>query len=483
MEFNAPLSLKSTYILLAFIAAAYAFGVLAIGSYYTWPDLECVNESRGAYVGVWNAWTQLMISMDGRFTTNVLHAINPMVWGPMELYKLMPMIGLGLFAVALFLLLNTLLISSKQAIVLTLLVVTLHFAVSPGLVFELYSMVYSFMYLWGVTIWIFWLWSLVEFFSASKPRSQDIWMAVSLIFMVLSFGVNEMFLVINALTLGCIFVLAYRNGQLKKAMPIFVTAGITLLFFFSASGSLQRVEYEKEFHNYQHLQTEWKVFLTHLIESWEILLGTGGGLWLLFPVVVGRFELRPNMAEYFKRGLNFGICSVGLFFAAMLAGIPFYIFMGTEGIFPVRIFNVSFSLMQLLILLLAMVFWHGRANESRFFWAASAGVAMFIMFWFGTHNYKRITDEWKSGAYADFDKEYASMHQSLLRIASKESAYKLAVIPEVPHQNLVIYCPTSFSPGMNWENKVLEGFYTIDEVRFQSDSLYKSDFIQQAICK
>lgn len=465
----------------AIILFAASVSAILLGCYYTWPDLECINESRAKYVGFWTAWTQLMVSMDGRYATNFLHSINPMVWAPMQVYKLMPLLGMGLFTVALLLFFSAILATTRQALLLALLFVALHFAVSPSLAFELFSLVFSFMYLWGVSFWLLWVGAFIQYCTAPVGGKKYGWLALAVFFLLFSYGINEMFLVVNTISIVVILFFAYASRQLAALLPLAMVGVLAIVFFFALSGSIQRVSFEAGFHNYKHLPSEWKLFISHLGQAWYQLFIGGGALWLFFMPLLTLFSVKQPVNVFFKNKFFLKIIIISLLAMGTFAVIPYYIFVGTKGYFPVRVFNACFSFWQLALLLFSIIFLP-RVFKNNFSIAVATCFLLF-QFFYMPNNYWAIIAEWRDGKYHLFNENFATMHYTLQQAATSDATYKTAFINPVPDKNLIIYTPSTFWQGNEWNRQVLEGYYGIDEICFTNDTTSKYHYLYKTLCK
>jgi hypothetical protein len=475
-------SKKNTVFGLLAVSFLYGLCILALGSYYTWPNLECINESRSILVGGWSAWTQLMVSMDGRYATNLLHVINPMAWGWMEGYKLMPLLGIFLFIVSAILFFGAIFNSRALVIWFCCLWATIHFAISPSLSYELYQMVASFMYLWGVAAWLLWVGAFIRSLMAKREIEKQAWFILSSVFLVYNYGVNEMFLVINTITLLAIVGLGWVNSAMVRVLPLLAVGIMATVFFFAGSGSFQRLAYETATHQSNHLRSEWGHYVAHYFHAFLLLFSNSFFVLPLFVLSVGALALKPAVEEFIDRPHNKLTIAGALFASFVLCSIPFYLFMGSNGMFSTRIFVIVFSFAQL-FLIAVVVLWGQRwlQYHVNLVHISAIGAAFIVLF--ADNNYSNIITEWKNGSYDELQKHYEVMHNNL-RHPTKTNGWRKATIQPMYDKKLINHFgATHFPVGLNWQGRVLEGYYDLDEVVVVGDTLDKEYYLNRAFCR
>jgi hypothetical protein len=482
MGLNMLFNKKNAAICFFAVSFLYGLSIIALGSYYTWPNLESINESRSILVGGWSAWTQLMVSMDGRYATNLMHVINPMAWGWMEGYKLMPLVGVFFLFIGAYVFWGAVLNNPKQVLLFCSTWMVVHFAISPSLTYELYLMVFSMMYLWGVAGWLLWVGAFIRSLTAQNEGEKQTWFTVAAVFLVYSYGVNEMFLVANSVTLMAIWGLGWANHTQVRVWPLLAVGGIAVIFFFAGSGSLQRIGYDSAAHQFNHLSTEWSSYLAHYGSMVVQMLS---GCWMAFPFLLlaaSTLSVQELVINFIRKKYNRLFILAALGVIVIGCSLPFYIFMGSGGQFPVRIFAVVFSFSQ--VLLIGIVIIGGQLAKYRTQkWSLISAVGLTMAIFLGNSNYTALLAEWKSGVYTEFDTQFSSIHCSLEAAKKSTSGFKKTSVSPLPNMRLTIYDASNQWPGeLNWTARVLEGYYKLDEVTITDSSyLPKRFFVQRTL--
>lgn len=464
----------------------YALCTIILGSYYSWPNLEAINESRAHAVGVWNAWSQALVSMDGRYTTNFLQSINPLVWNGMLGYKVMPLVGVLFLMVSCIVFFSGVFKPSLQQLLFVLLLVVVHFALSSSITYELFNMISSFMYLWGTCFWLIWAGASIRCYASKNGKYGNFWFLMAVIFLTLSTGTNEMFLVVNAITLALIGGIAYFQKSLFKVLPLLMAGVISILFFFACSGSLQRIGYESQFHMASHLQAETSPFFLHYTKVFKQVFT---GSFLLFPVfllIVISLPLKQEVSTFLTTIRNRLFVFVALLAIVFLIATPFYIFKGSGGNFPDRIFSTVTFFIELLGVFVTILLAPHLGEKIKSSGKLTTVVAFYLFFGvaMGANNYTGILKEWQSGAYEKFNCENYTSYNGLTEAAKQRGMYKFVEIEGVVQTSLLIHDPSTNFPGdWNWYNRVLEGYYLVDEVKLKSDTTSKSKILTNAICQ
>ena len=72
---------------------------LTTGAWFSFPNAEDLSVSfKPRDMGIFYSVVQLLREYDGRYFTNLLHALNPLAFGAIEGYWLMPLLGIVLLA-------------------------------------------------------------------------------------------------------------------------------------------------------------------------------------------------------------------------------------------------------------------------------------------------------------------------------------------------------------------------------------------------
>jgi len=231
---------------LLFAAAFWCVGWLGIGAYFCHPNAEdfslCViPRDQGILYSIIN----LLTTYDGRYFTNLLHAINPLAFNWLAGYKLMPIVGILLLLLAVWFFLETLFHSpsSKFLLLFSLLFTCIHFALAPSLPHDLYWMVSSFVYIYPWTFTLLWIGAYIRYVYAKNHRAELLWFCVTAIALICCIGMNEMFLVTNSVLLLVLLIWSWHSGQreFKHTLPLAIIGVSCILFFVTCPGISFRI--------------------------------------------------------------------------------------------------------------------------------------------------------------------------------------------------------------------------------------------------
>ncbi len=463
--------------LIMLMGIIYGFAVLILGSCYTWPNLETINESRANTVGLWNTWIQSLIFYDGRYTTNFLHTISPLSLGWMQGFKIMPLISLVFFAGSIVFFIFTFFDKSKAVILYCLLFVSIHFALSPSITYEFFNMISGFVYLWAACYWLIWVASTYRWLHSM--RTYCAWYVCAAIFLVLSIGSNEMFLIINTLTLLAIAWIGFKQNLMSKSTPLLIIGVISIGFFFACSGSIQKIKFESSNYEYTTLTDEFFYAFKHYAKAIKDILVQSFFLFPLFLLMSRNMRLNGDVQFFLDNKRNRHFLSGLTLSAILLMAIPYYLFKTTNGIFPERVF----SLIAIYVQLFALFWMSWKFPNKRFPLSTMLPSCMLLAMVFGNNNYTKILAEWRSGKLQAFHSQYLSNHEKLTKASKSNESIKIIELPSLVQTQLIVHDPSTNFPGeFNWYNRILENYYELDEVRFSSNNRTKISYLQKAIC-
>jgi hypothetical protein len=473
----------STFI--ATVASLLSLTCIALGAYYSFPNAETIGLTGEIKNGnLLSAISNLLMYYDGRYFTNLLHGLNPLAWGWFNGYKLMPLFGFSLFFISTSFFFSSLfLVKFRKLFVLIFLFTAVHFSLSPSLVSELYNLIGSYVYLYGVCLWMLWLASLYKYLNSNSPLVKNGWFFLTFILLIASTGTNEQILLLNALTIGYILslIIFYRKALLIDYLPILLTGAISILFFLSCPGWKIRALYvEKEFHPasvneaiIQSLQQYFSYFFEAIVSS--------GGIILMLALFISMF-LELKHIRYKKTIIYFALF---ILISSYLITLPYYLTMGNESVFPNRIYTPVYTLIQLSILLLFVsTFKHNifsYNNKDLLMFSISA--IMFLLITFTNNNYRTMWQEYRSGEYEVFTEKFEDRLTKIKLAQQADSKWKKVCIDEDYTNNSIIYYNVSIKENRGFEgaNFAYEKYFNLNEVILCDDVVDKSALLKKML--
>jgi hypothetical protein len=462
--------------LIMLLGTLFGFSVLTFGSQYAWPNLENISESRANTVGIWDAWIQALIFFDGRYTTNLLHTLSPLSFGWLRGYEIMPIVSLLFFVGSIVFFMFTFFDNTKALLLYCLLFVSIHFALSPSIAYEFFNMVSGFVYLWSACYWLIWVASTYRWLRSNRPYSA--WYVCASVFLVVSIGANEMFLIINPLTLLGIAWIAYKQNLLSKFFPLLIIGALSIVFFFACSGSIQRIKTESTRSPYANRTDELFYAFKHYAKAIKDVFVQSFLLFPLYLLMLRNMRLKTEVRLFLDDSRNRYLLASLTIVTILLMSAPFYLYKTSNGVFPERVF----SLIAIYIQLFAMFWITWKFPNQRFPLSTILPSCMLLAMVLGNNNYTKIIAEWRSGSLQESHSRYLSNHEKLTKASKSNESIKVVEIPGLVHTRLKVHEPSVFSNNLNWNTRVLENYYQLDEVQFTSTNETKIPYLQKRIC-
>jgi hypothetical protein len=468
-------------------AIVFGVGVIALGSYHTWPNLEALNESRARWIGIWEYWEQSLISLDGRYMTNFLHCINPVALGWLPGYKIMPLIAVGLFVGSLWFFLSAIVRPSLQSFLLVFLFGIVHFAISPSITDELFHMIATFVYLYSVCFWLLWTGAAIRCYSTAEGTKSNLWFFMAAVFLVACTGTCEMFLVINSITLAAILLLAYRTNSVSRVMPLIAVGILSFLFCFGNFGSLRRIQVESQANNpvfYQRIG----LYFSHYLQACAQMFSQSFFLFPVFLMLAFTLTLKAEAKHFIANTGNRYILVLMFLGIITCMTLPFYLFMAESSSQSIsgRVFSPVVFYIQALLIFGVWIKASAKPSISVAISKYRLYICIAILFALvlGKNNYTAMISEYRSGIYTKFNDARYLRYQMLSKARENDEEYKFAEVPDRQAYNMLIYVggPLGFAECINDPNRVYEFYYGLDEVKFKSDSFTKRQILADKIC-
>lgn len=477
-----PLHIRNTAAFFLWAYVVLSFSILGVGAYYTQPNTEefaLCQEPRD--LGTSESVVHMLTHFDGRYFTNVLHAFNPLRFGWLSGYKLMPVVSTALLVAAMYALLALVLplVRRQQRLLLVLVWVCLLFQLSVSLVTLLFWMAASFVYLYPWMLTCLWLWLYIQ-----MQQSVNSWRSLLLfsscaVALVASLGLCEMFLSVNCLSLAaCMFIAGYRKKYRVETGLLFLILLFSVYLFVSSPGILVRAgQFKVERLSYLNIA----VLVNALRDNLSVFSS------LLFHPVLIAISVLLYLAFYRLFNIRFnryvpGIIA-GTLFTVYVMTLSYYIPTQNNESIPVRIFA---SVSLLYIPAAVLVIWlpvhllfsvaTGYAVRYAALMVGLVGLVVGVFFYPAQNNCLLIVQEFRSGVLQRFDREfkdrYRLLHQTAIR---KDVCYRKAKVTPISFYPTSIYFGSDLLPNRAhpFSNESWEEYFQLDEVALVGDTVIK----------
>jgi hypothetical protein len=469
-------------IVLVLLTALYGAYWFFLGAYYSFPNAEDISLTKGhKNFSVRNEVLNLLLSYDGRYFTNVLHSANPLTFGKTDYYKYSNMFSILFFFMCLYLLFSQIILFQNKvaAFAFSLMFLVLNFTLSPSLVHELYWLVSSYVYLYAWCFWMIW----ISLFLAAKKTNlflkSTVYYAFSNLFLFLSIGINEMFLVINTLSLFLLALYEYYTYK-KLSHPLFsliIVSGFSILFFISSPGISRRLSLFDEGSSYSFLEVLKYSFSHFFEEGYRVLFSSYATIGLFGLIILKGFQTKVSFKLNKVKLLFFSLfCFVGLYLMTM----PFYLTMGVKNLFfPNRIFTAVDTGFLLLGVLISFYISELIANKISkdvvlFFKTIFITILIYGLF-FQVNNISLLKAEYNNGTLLAYKKEMTERFETINKSKENKTCWKKAIIKPLVNKPKSIYFDPDIKPNREDEywNEAYESYFFIDEISYESDTSSK----------
>jgi hypothetical protein len=465
---------------------------LGLGAWHCFPNAEDLSLSVEAIEkGFLGSIQGLLTSYDGRYFTNALHALNPLVWGWFMGYQLMPTIGILLVVLSLWFLLTT--ISTERdwhwkAMLLSVSYLMVHLSVTPSLSHDLYWMVSSFVYMWPWAFFFIFLGSMLRYLRTPEGRLRNMWFLTCAASLVCGIGINEMFLVLYSLTIAIMALVAWKKGMrtLVSTAPLLIIGMASMAFFVSCPGIGHRLADQEVVRDWNHIVDVLSVSSVHL---WSFVGETWFGNlmvlpWAIVASILIPADLRDRLSSVpWSRAVLYAVIGLCCLWAMTWA---YYWPMGADAIAPNRIQTSLLYGIQLWTWGLMARFISGVSIRSRKFSdvrlnSVIPSVLAMVMcgdVMLSHNNITEIRREFSNGTLSGYREQMLNRHR-VLEGTSHTGAWNVAVVPPVTHFPTTVFDPPLLYPNRHpdYWNKAYERYYLLDEVRLSTDTVTKLEII------
>lgn len=462
--------------------------LLLIASYFSYPnaeDLALVLPTQ--YMSKFKAAFNISLSYDSRYITNTMYMFSWLSWGGVDYYKLSAITSLLMIIASLSLLIKQLFynyLTNIKALIISLLLVVLHFAVIPNIAHDLYWMACSFVYLRAWVAIFLWISFILMCFRADKPRAKIIYFVLSMTSLFLSFGICELNIFINVYILSIItyYIFAFKKTYKHEAYAMWILSLGCIIFILLLPGMSCRMNtesYDTSISYYIHsiVQSPLLFFKAFAFLTVKNILIIPAGFTM---IAILNFTKKDIFIKFSLRELI--LAGISCIFIMYICFVSFNVFSGADEIeIDGRILNyLQWLHMSLFIFILpAIITKIGSVKRLYKKINVYKALIVFIMIvcfsgLVGYNNYTQIYHEYKSGTYACFKKQMEERY-SLLENSSETDSKKKIVIEEIhPIPNTIFSTPDLFlikeNANIYWGNVYKAYFKSYDfELEYKKD--------------
>jgi hypothetical protein len=458
---------------------------LCVGAYFSHPnaeDFSLVNRPRD--FGNLKATVELLMNFDGRYFTNILHGINPLRYGWVAGYKIMPIIAVIFLSFSVFYFFCSLRIRQAhkvEMLTFSFLLVGLFLTFTPSIVHTLYWMVSSFVFFYPWGFFFLFLGSFIRMETAKSPMNALFYQVMSFSFLFLTTGMNEMFLPVTLISVIFLAVLSGYNRELIRYAPIIIVGLSSIYLFMSSPGILNRMEI---LHN--ELPT---ITLLH-----KIKLSITGFLNEIISFLFAHIASVPLVAAihiYLRVGkkiiigatpkkLFLIVMAIGAFLYAMT--LPYFLVMASPEIYPQRVYSsVHFGFTLLFFIVLPIVLLGIKLPKmdylkpDRGYATASFLVVLtLILYNIFPNNITLIRGEYIAGTLQGFSGEMEERYSALF--STREASCRETVLLQPLKNKPISIChEPDIEVNREYEfwNNAYEYYFNVYEVGLVGDSVRK----------
>jgi len=462
---------------LVWFVLALGYTAFVIGAMHNYPNGEDLWLSAAARdVGIGQSILNLLSTYDGRYSTNILHALNPLSFGYLEGYKWLPILAIALLLVGTYLTISVFLTFSDKIaqLKLTLILVLAFLATIPLLSTSLYWAGGCFVYLYPLIFLLLYLGVANRYF-INLPYKDNFGLFVFTAFLlVFSIGFNEMFLVMHAcMILGMVVYVFYNRSKLHQLLPLVMLSASGILFLVVAPGPGGRLSEVSE-----------PLEVGLLLFSAGCTFQTIADLWLnpvylvLFFYVALVF-LTNSRGNTYKFSTKHFVLAITVTLLISLGMVGLYHVAKRTYDYPIRIFAPITGLFTV-VLFIGLPSWLRQLRPSASFLSfiplarLSLLVLVLVQFLWGHNNVAALLSDYQSGKMCAFKAQMDQRTVQLKACAASDANYKVCRLDVLPTDNY----PKSIYPYPDSEenqnssvwNRDLEAYFKVDRVVTFSDT-------------
>mgnify|MGYP000907800108 CR=1 FL=1 len=456
--------------------------ILVIGAFYAQPnveDLELAILARD--LGLWKAFVHLAITYDGRYSTNFLQGFNPLVLDRVQDYHLVILFSITLFGVGLFSVAKCILhnISKLQIMGLSILFGSCFFMACPSLVYCLYWMGSSFVYLYPC-IFLLFSFSSILWYLRSEMHKKTFPFFVATLTLFIGIGFSELFLPFY------LFFAIATPVYLKKFYPqlfkAFIPIGLVIIccvsFVLLTPGLIPRFE-GKSFDSQISFGVLSNAIVNYLTATRDSLFTlpalflTISAFWI--------YTTFPIESIFRLRKIDIVLLCIGFIVLPFAMTLPFYFTKSFVSGFPTRVY-IPVRFIHFLLLFWAIIpavskslkTIMQRLRVSNFLLIATIfiGILNIVSISKGEGSIGLLVKEYRTGELSHFNQFMSQRYELLAQKGKEEKKYSFVCVEELTNYPLSLYTHPDLESNRNqskW-NKYIEAYFRIDEVKTPNDT-------------
>ncbi|MBX2903287.1 MAG: hypothetical protein KF872_06990 [Chitinophagales bacterium] len=421
------------------------------GSWFSYPIDEDMWLSASARdIGFAPTLLNLFSIYDGRYSTNILHVLNPLTFNWIQGYSMMSSLIILLLVHSFYTLLTSFFTYRKKyhALLLSLGTIFIFFTLVPVLNNNLYWVGSAYVYLFPLIFYFYWLGQIVAMLQCSTAPS-NLKYIVATITLVIAIGFNETFLALYAISLSSLFIYSsiYRKETTTWILPHILTGLVGIVFFVTAPGAQMRVEQNTTPLTWHLLLQIGKHFLYVLqvaVASPQVIISIA-----IMAALHKKWSIRTKVAFTLKHKVVIALFSL----LSVLGMIAVYNYAkNIIGDFPIRIFGPLIGLVFAMCVLLFVSQFYALFNHKYYMLFTSIVLLVALS---QNKNLQLFSKDFLSGDMQRF-KTFMMQRTAVLEEASRNQteAVKLPHLESYP--NSIYYYP---DPETQQNNSVWNRYY------------------------
>jgi hypothetical protein len=467
---------------LAFCIIAFSLAIIAllvVGATHAHSNVEDIELALIARdIGIFDSWIHLSITYDGRYSTNMLQSINPLVFDKVLWYKYIIVFTLALFTTATYILSATIFssYSKLQKLLVTLIFVSGFFLLNPSLAHSLYWMGSSFVYLFSCIFFFFSLAGVIAYTKITPAGKKNSFLPLALLLFV-SIGFSESFLPVYLLSsvFMVFYYLKHRKDALQYIIPVAIVMLASIIFMISTPGLGMRFQQPIESYFQQ------AVFKASVVNYITFLVNTvnSSAFWLVVAVAFYiNLTSRSQSGLLIKTKWHLPVAILSALLIVYLMTLPFYVTKSYTGEMPLRIYIPVLFLLSffLLYVLVPSVNFHYPLNYHLKPVLYPFLALLLLLSTYQLYNGKGpvglLLTEYRNGELKKFD-QFMTLRYSKLQVAvNSADSYKLVCLGELKDypKSLYTYPDSEINRHNSKWHKFMEAYFKIDEVKVLGDS-------------
>jgi hypothetical protein len=477
---NITKSLLTFYLIVSFSITI----LLLIGIYYCHAnveDLELAIYSRE--LGVYNAWLRLLTTYDGRYSTNLMQGINPLVINNILGYKWMILVGLALLNLAIYTAIKKSFegVKSLYVFIATLSFSVLYFQQCGSTAYALYWMGSSFVYLYPS---IFLLFNIVLFIPYIKTSVPSVLYFFPLtVMLILSIGYSELFLPLYLFLSFLIPIYVYYNYPklLPRVIPLSIIMWLGISFMITSPGLYFRFN-DSDLNNHLNRQ----IILSSL-QNYGIEIKTLLNFPLLLLVILSAIlweSSKWSFGHLFSQ-INLGWVLFLFLTLPYLMSLPYFVTKYSPFEYPVRIYiPIVFVQYVIVFFFIVPILLNKYSNLIFKSIYKLAGFLFLLLFtfqiWSGKGQVGLLLHELLDNKLCDFDTQMTQRYLKLAESRNSKSTYILVELDtlKIYPKSLYTHPDKEFNRNNTKWNKFIEGYFGIDEVKTFGDTTCRFQYLK-----